>query len=131
MWINDQYHAVPQHLTHCPIDRQRNPCNFTGMQLFIKKSRGTERGFHTTQMILQSQTYGSVQTDRAELAHIVHDGSSGNRVAALQDRHAELRRSDAYLKQYDEELSDEPACRQVYRSSGSAIAAEALMNYVG
>ena len=39
MWISDQYHAVPQHLTHCPIDRQRKPCNFTGMRLFSEKSR--------------------------------------------------------------------------------------------
>jgi hypothetical protein len=44
---------------------------------------------------------------------------------------AEPRRTNAYLKQYVEELSGEPACRQVYRSSGSAIAAEAFMNYVG
>ena len=60
-----------------------------------------------------------------------HDGSSRNRAAALRDRHADPRKTDAYLKQYVEELSGEPACRQACRSSGSAIAAEALMNNVG
>ena len=40
MWMSDQYHPVPQHLTHCPIDRQHHVCNFTGMQLFNKKSYG-------------------------------------------------------------------------------------------
>lgn len=32
MWMSDQCHAVPQCLTHCPIDRQRNLCNFSKMQ---------------------------------------------------------------------------------------------------
>jgi hypothetical protein len=32
MWMSDQCHAVPQRLTHCPIDRQRNLCNFSKMQ---------------------------------------------------------------------------------------------------
>ena len=99
---------------------------------FLAKSRvGTECRFHAIQKILQNRPYGSVQTDGVMLAHIVHDGSSRNCVAALRDRHAEPRKTDAYLKQYVEELSGEPACRQVYRSSGSLIAAEALMNYAG
>ena len=58
------------------------------------------------------------------LAHIIHDGSSRNRAAALQDRHTEPRRIDAYLKQYVEGLSGEHA----RRSSVSAFAAELLMN---
>jgi hypothetical protein len=68
---------------------------------------------------------------RGSLARIIHDGSSRNRAAALRDRHAEPRRADKYLKQYVERPSGEPACRQACRSSGSAIAAEALMNNVG
>ena len=40
MWISDQYHAVPQHLTHCPIGRQHNPCNSTEMRFFSRNSIG-------------------------------------------------------------------------------------------
>jgi hypothetical protein len=38
MWMSDQYNAVPQHLTHCPIGRQHNLCNFTEIQLFVRNS---------------------------------------------------------------------------------------------
>ena len=41
MWMSDQCHAVPQHLTHCPIDRQHNLCNITRMQIFSEKSYGS------------------------------------------------------------------------------------------
>jgi hypothetical protein len=34
MWMNSQYHTLPQHLTHCPIGRQHNPCNFSKMRFF-------------------------------------------------------------------------------------------------
>jgi len=44
---------------------------------------------------------------------------------------AEPRRTEAYLKQYVEGLSGEPAGQQACRSSGSAIAAEALMDNAG
>ena len=40
MWMSDQYDAVPQHLTHCPVGRQHNPCNFTGMQFHNRNSDG-------------------------------------------------------------------------------------------
>ena len=42
MWMSDQYHAVPQHLTHCPIDRQHNLCNFTKMQFHSRNSDWTK-----------------------------------------------------------------------------------------
>ena len=40
MWMSDQYHAVPQYLTDCPIGRQYNPCNFTEMQFFSRNLYG-------------------------------------------------------------------------------------------
>ena len=82
----------------------------------------TECRFRTTQKILQSRAYGSVQTDRVELAHMF---------MTVRREIAKPRRTDAYLKQHVEELSGESAWRQVYRSSGFEIAAGALMNYVG
>jgi hypothetical protein len=42
MWMSDQYNDVPQHLTHCPIGRQCNPCNFREMQFCHASSSGTE-----------------------------------------------------------------------------------------
>src|SRR5580765_1429532 len=42
MWMSDQCHAVPQHLTHCTIGRQHNPCNFIEMPFFGRNSRGTK-----------------------------------------------------------------------------------------
>ena len=92
---------------------------------------GQERRFRTTRKILYDRGYRSVRTDKAKPAHIFHGGSSQSRAAAFRDRHAEPRRTDAYMSQYDEELKVEPACQQACRSSGSATAAEALMDNVG
>ena len=92
---------------------------------------GQERRFRTTRKILYDRAYRSMRTDKAKPAHIFHGGSSQNRAAAFRDRHAEPRRTDAYMSQYDEELKVEPACQQACRSSGSATAAEALMDNVG
>ena len=44
------------------------------------------------------------------LARIIHDGSSRNRAVAKRDRRAEPRGREAYLKQYVDRLSGEPAC---------------------
>ena len=66
-----------------------------------------------------------------------HDGSWRNRGAALRDRRAESRGTEAYLRNYVEGLNDEPVGLaafgngQACRSSGSAIAAEVLMNNAG
>ena len=92
---------------------------------------GQERRFRTTRKILYDRGYRSVRTDNAKPAHIFHGGSSQNRAAAFRDRHAEPRRTDAYMSQYDEELKVELACQQAFRSSGSAAAAKALMDNVG
>ena len=43
------------------------------------------------------------------LARIIHDGSLRNRAVAWRDERVELRRPEAYLKQYVEGLSGEPA----------------------
>ena len=43
------------------------------------------------------------------LAHIIHDGSSRNRQDATRDGHAEALAAEAYLKQYVEAASGEPA----------------------
>jgi hypothetical protein len=100
-------------------------CNF-----LAETCMGQERRFRTTRKILYDRAYRSVRADRAKPAHIIHGGSSQNRAAVFRDRHAEPRKTDAYLNQYDEELKGEPACQQACRSGGSAIAAEALMNTV-
>ena len=92
---------------------------------------GQEGRFLTTRKILYDRAYRSVRTDKAKPAHIFHGGSSQNRAAAFRDRHAEPRRTDAYMSQYDEELKVEPACQQACRSSGSATAAKVLMDNVG
>ena len=49
---------------------------------------------------------GTVQV----LARIIHDGSWRNRAVAMRDRRAELRGREAYLKQYVDRPSGEPAC---------------------
>jgi hypothetical protein len=67
MWMSDQYHAVPQHFTHCPISRQHNPCNFIEMPFLTETRMGQKCRFRTTSKILQSRAYRSVQTERAEL----------------------------------------------------------------
>jgi len=41
MWMSDQCYAVPQHLTHCTIGRQHNPCNFIEVPFFGRNSHGT------------------------------------------------------------------------------------------
>ena len=43
------------------------------------------------------------------LAHIIHDGSSRNREVATRDGRVELRGREAYLKQYVDRPSGEPA----------------------
>ncbi len=45
----------------------------------------------------------------ARQARIIHDGSSRNRAVALRDGRVERGRPEAYLKQYVEGLSGEPA----------------------
>jgi hypothetical protein len=132
MWMSDQYHAVPQHLTHCPIGRQHNPCNFAKMQFSSRNVYGTRAQIpYDPEDSLRSGVQKCAVSDKAKPAHIFHGGSSQNRAAAYRDRHAEPRRTDAYMSQYDEELKVEPACQQACRSSGSATAAEALMDNVG
>jgi|CXWL01.1.fsa_nt_gi hypothetical protein len=32
MWMKGQQGTVPQFLTHCLFDRQRNPCNYMEME---------------------------------------------------------------------------------------------------
>lgn len=65
------------------------------------------------------------------------DGSSRNHGVAKRDGRVEPRGAEAYLKQYVEGLSGEPARRlreargQACRSGESMIAAEAFMNNVG
>ena len=59
-------------------------------------------------------------------ARIVHDGSSRNRAVASRDGRAEPRGTEAYLKEYVERLSGEPArlhaavaaCRLVVAANG-------------
>jgi hypothetical protein len=46
----------------------------------------------------------------ASLARIIHDGSLRNRAVAKRDRRAEPRGRKAYLKQYVDRPSGEPAC---------------------
>ena len=91
-----------------------------------------------------SQGESSLGTKRFErlldsarsLARIIHDGSSRNCGVALRDGRVEPRGTEAYLKQYVEGLSGEPARlhrnpMQACRSSESAIAVEAFMNNAG
>jgi hypothetical protein len=49
----------------------------------------------------------------------------------MRDGRAELRGKEAYLKQYVDRLSGEPARRQACRSSVSADVVEAFVNIVG
>jgi hypothetical protein len=75
MWINGLCHAVPQHLTDCPIGRQRSPCNFITMQFLAKCSHGRKRQIPHDLEDIYDQAYRSVQIDRAELTHITHRSS--------------------------------------------------------
>ena len=54
------------------------------------------------------QRWGVTST-MATLARIIRDGSSRKRGAALRDRRTEPRGTEAYLTQYVEGLSGEPA----------------------
>ncbi len=63
MWMSDQYHAVPQHLTHCPISRQHNPCNFTKMQFFSRNLYGT-----SAQILHDSED--SLDVERTEVCRL-------------------------------------------------------------
>jgi hypothetical protein len=67
MWMSDQYHAVPQHLTHCPIGRQHNPCNFTEMRFMAETRIGEKRRSYAIRNLFYGRAFRSVQTDRAEL----------------------------------------------------------------
>ncbi len=37
MWMNSQCDAAPWRLTHCPIHRQHNPCNYIEMYFFKRR----------------------------------------------------------------------------------------------
>jgi len=67
MWMSDQYHAAPQHLTHCPIGRQHNPCNFTEMRFMAETRIGEKRRSYAIRNLFYDRAIRSVQTDRAEL----------------------------------------------------------------
>jgi hypothetical protein len=49
----------------------------------------------------------------------------------MRDGRAEPRGREAYLKQYVDRLSGEPARRQACRSGVSAVVVEAFVNYAG
>ncbi len=57
------------------------------------------------------------------LARIFHDGSSRNRSVASRDGRVEPRGTEAYLKQYSEGLSGEPARMPAVQSAGRLVAA--------
>ena len=77
MWMSDQCHAVPQHLTHCTIGRQHNPCNFIEVPFFGRNSHAQMCRFRTTRKILQSRAYRTVQNIKAELGwQDIADGRS-------------------------------------------------------
>ncbi len=56
-------------------------------------------------------------------ARIIHDGSSRNRAVAWRDGRAEPRGTEAYLKEYGEGLSGEPASLPAVQSAGRLVAA--------
>lgn len=64
MWMSDQYHGTPQHLTHCPIGRQCNPCNFREMQFCHASSSGAEAQIPMIWNVPDRQSYRSVQAYR-------------------------------------------------------------------
>ena len=57
------------------------------------------------------------------LARIIHDGSSRNRAVAKRDRRAEARGREAYLKQYVDRPSGEPACLDAGPTASRLVAA--------
>jgi hypothetical protein len=56
-------------------------------------------------------------------ARIIHDGSSRNRAVAMRDRRAEPRGREAYLKQYVDRPSGEPACLDAMPDASRLVAA--------
>ena len=66
MWMSEQYHAVPEHLTHCPIGRQHNPCNFTEMHFFAETRIGGQHRSYAISSLFYGRALRSVQTDRAK-----------------------------------------------------------------
>jgi len=58
----------------------------------------------------------------ATSARISHDGSSRNRAVATRDRRAEPRGREAYLKQYVDRLSGEPACLDAGPTASRCVA---------
>jgi hypothetical protein len=59
----------------------------------------------------------------AAKARIIHGGSSRNRAVAMRDRRAEPRGREAYLKQYVDRLSGEPACLDAGSTASRLVAA--------
>ena len=59
----------------------------------------------------------------ATSARISHDGSSRNRAVATRDRRAEPRGREAYLKQYVDRPSGEPACLDAGPTASRLVAA--------
>jgi hypothetical protein len=55
------------------------------------------------------------------LVHIIHDGSSRNRVVALRDGYVEPRAAEAYLKQYVEVARGEPARRRLVTAANPRL----------
>ena len=56
-------------------------------------------------------------------ARIIHDGSSRNRAVAMRDRRAAPRGREAYLKQYVDRPSGEPACLDATPDASRLVAA--------
>ena len=57
------------------------------------------------------------------LARIIHDGSMRNRAVAKRERRAESRGRKAYLKQYVDRQSGEPACLDATPDAARLVAA--------
>ena len=57
------------------------------------------------------------------LTRIIYDGSSRNRAVAKRDRRAEPRGREAYLKQYVDRLSGEPACLDAVPTASRPVTA--------
>ena len=67
-----------------------------------------QRRFQTLQQ--EGRWEEALQQIYVTLTRIIHDGSSRNRAVAMRDRRAEPRGREAYLKQYVDRPSGEPAC---------------------
>ena len=64
MWMSDQNHTLPQHLTHCPIGRQHNPCNFSKMPFSTRIHMEQRRRLHMIGTIIYGRMYRNVQGKR-------------------------------------------------------------------